>query len=86
MWKKVKTNFFLNNKKNQVGPIFQAQAGTITNYFFFSGLYGQKVLLESFQWMVMSIDFDNFEMFWAISVSLPWYGDRNHHQFLKERF
>jgi hypothetical protein len=34
--RKRKQTFFENKKKkNRVGPVFQARAGTITNYFFY---------------------------------------------------
>jgi hypothetical protein len=39
MWKKAKKNFFENKKnENLVGPIFQARAGTITNFFVYVDL------------------------------------------------
>jgi hypothetical protein len=41
--------------------------------YFWEKWYHQKVLfISSFQWMVMSVGFDNLKTFWAISVSCPW--------------
>jgi hypothetical protein len=47
---------------------------------------------RAFQWMIMSLSFDNLNICWAISVSCPWWwqtspsvtldGDRSHHQSL----
>jgi hypothetical protein len=35
MWKKdEKKTFLKKKKKNLVGPVFQARAGTITNFFY----------------------------------------------------
>jgi hypothetical protein len=44
--RKTKNYFFFKlKKKNRVGPVFQARAGTITN-FFYVALYGYVVMLS----------------------------------------